>query len=264
LTGPRSLLLVLALLLAPSATAQQEIWVLVDCAAHLRPSVLETSSILEADPDRCPAETRRIGAWQGLLRSRHGDLVRVSTVPSPMQLGNACSGGPFERLPAALDLYVPADALVFTVGRAVTTTTRDKRTAKLRPGIGLRPIKGPWYSLLFDYEEVEVKLKKNQLVQEFSTPPRGPCVEFEPTQEHPPYLDPPPRRLARGRWTAPAGSPIYLPTMEQIGETAVDHRIDGEVFTKNLLTCTNDSPLNFASSGVAPLCFLTIGLNAAP
>jgi len=257
------LLPLLALLFAPSVTAQEELWVLVNCDAQMRASILETSSIVDADPELCEHNTNGQRAWQGLLRSCHGDLVKVSTVPSPVMLGNACAGGPFDTLPGALDLFVPATALVGTVPEPLVAKTRDKRRASLRPGAALHAGKGPWYTTTDGTETAEVKLTRKQVVTEFSTPPKGACVAFDvagtPDQRFSAILG----TIAPSPWAAPAGTIIYLPTMEQIGETAVDWVIPGETFEKGMLTCLSHSPLRFAQQGPAPLCFLTLALNPA-
>ncbi len=252
-----------ALLLAPAATAQHERWVLVDCEAHLRASILETSSIVAADPMRCDHLTGKQGAWQGLLLSRHGDVVKVATVPQVTQLGNACADGPFGQIPGALELYVPEDSIVATVTEPVTTVTRDKRTATLRPGIALHAVKGAWWRASDGRETAEVKVARKLVTTEFPTPPGGgPCAGFDPPGED--------ERMGgivggipASPWVAPADTEIFLPTNERIGVTAVDWRIAGSTFDKGLLTCTDFTPLVFAGEGRAPLCFLSLALNPA-
>ncbi len=236
---------------------------LVSCDAHMRASILETSSILDADPERCIHVSGGQRAWQGLLRSRHGDLVMVSTVPSVQSLGNACAAGPFETIPGALDLYVPATAIIPTVADRTTTKTKDKREAILRPGAAVHGGKGGWYSASDGTETSQVKLTRKQVVDEFVTPPGGPCVAFNPTGEPDAptvwRVDPP----AAAPWVAPSGTVMYLPTMEQVDETVLDYHLPLPTYEKGMLTCTDTSPLRFAAQGIAPLCFLTLALNPA-
>ena len=253
----------LALLLAPTATAQDERWVLVSCDAQMRSSILETSSILDADPERCRHVTGGQHAWQALLRSRHGDLVKVSTVPSVQSLGNGCAPGPFETLPGALELYVPADSLIATVTERTTARTKDKRSAILRPGAAVRGGKGGWYTASDGRETAKIKLTRKQVRDEFPTPPKGPCVAFDPVGDADPLTAWRTAPIGASPWVAPTGTIIYLPTMEQVGETVVDYRVPAPTFDKGMLTCTDSSPLRFAQQGVAPLCFLTLALNPA-
>ncbi len=253
----------LLLMIRPApAPAQPTTFVLVDCEAHARASVLETSSILDARGDLCLSATWNHGAWQAQLLSHHGDVARVATIEQGVwDPSRECSGGPFGDLPAVLSLYVPEDSIVPTVAEDLRTKTRDGREAVLKPGVPLQHVKGPWYRVQASGEAVEVKVPKKHLATEFTRPPKGVCATVEPPQPADDRLVELLLQRREVKWVAPAESSVFLPTREEIGVTTAEFELLDETYSQGPLRCTTVTPLGFADQGPAPLCFLELALN---
>lgn len=250
-----------ALGLFATAPAQPTTFVLVDCGAHARSSVLETSSILDARGDLCAVATSNHGAWQAQLLSQHGDLVRVATIEQGVwDPKRECSGGPFGALPAVLSLYVPSDSLVSTVSEDLRTKTRDGREAVLKPGVPLHHVKGPWYRVQAGSESVEVRVPKKRLATEFPRPPLGVCATVEPANAAAQLVELAVEPPGSG-WVAPAEASVYLPTREEIGFTTEPFELPEETYSQGPLRCSTSTPLGFAEQGPAPLCFLELALD---
>lgn len=264
--GPRSaaaIVVATLLLMAGSALAQSE-YVLLDCRAELRAGVLERASRLRLPFQECDEATDGYGAWQVELISRNGDLVQIATLGQAVELQHECSAGPVALWPYVLRLYAPVDQLVPTVTEPVDTKTRDGRAVRLRPGVPVHHVKGRWYRVFADGEQVEVGLGKKQLTTTFGDPPSGPCADLEDpvapeTSASDPGPAPPP-----ATWRAPEKAAVYLPTREEIGEVwAPVEFAEEQTFTQGMLRCDTDAVFEWTLAGAAPLCFLELALELA-
>ena len=253
----------LLVLLLPSAALAQTEHVLVGCDAELRAGIFENSSLLRIPAVDCDEATGGYGAWQARRLSRSGDLVQVETLGPTVELQHECSAGPVALWPYVLRFYAPEDSLVPTVSAPVDTKTRDGRPVRLRPGVPAHHVKGRWYRVQADGEQVEVALAKRQLTTVFGDPPSGACAAVEGAAPPEPSDQPEGAPPGPARYRAPDKSTIFLPTREEVGEVWSPVELSEEqTFVQGLLRCETEASFEWQGNvtGAAPLCFFELNL----
>ncbi len=253
----------LFVLLLPTAAFAQTEYVLVGCDAELRAGIFEQSSLLRIPADDCDRATGGFGAWQAVRLARSGDLVQVETLGAAVELQHECSAGPVALWPFLLRFYAPEDSLVPTVVEPTDAKTRDGRVVRLRPGVPVHKVKGKWYRVQADGEQVEVALAKKQLTTVFGDPPSGPCARVEGAAPPPAIEAPPESSPGSARYRAPEGLTVFLPTREEVGEVWSPVELtEEETFVQGLLRCQTDASFEWLGNvtGSTPLCFFELNL----